>query len=76
MVLKNKAGIFPAQCMLKFESDVINLSASNFFEDNINNEVNIAVDEDNFMEMHYDIVNGDYIHKVPKTTLTKPNLES
>ncbi len=57
--------------MFKFESEIISLSAPNFCADNIINEVNIAVDEDNFMDMHYDIIND--IHIIPKTTLNSSN---
>ena len=67
---KTKAGIFPAQRMLKFESEIINLTKPNFCDDNIINEINIAVDEDNFMDMHYDIVHDDAIRIVPNTTLS------
>ena len=67
---KTKAGILPAQRMLKFESEIINLTKPNFCDDNIINEINIAVDEDNFMDMHYDIVHDDAIRIVPNTTLS------
>ena len=40
---KTKAGIFPAQRMLKFESEIINLTKPNFCDDNIINEINIKI---------------------------------